>query len=355
MNHISRAITRLRDADDFSGTPSNGQAIVWVSANSRFEPTTISAGVTAVTAASPLASSGGATPQISVSGVLAIANGGTGSASQNFVDLSTPQTSAGNKTWTGLQTIEIQSAATKGKIIKGAASQTANLLEFQNSASTVLGGFTIQSGPAMRWSDANSYVSISNNMGSTLAYGNAQVSVGNLLVIAHYSTGCVLTFALSTATVALTGGMLQRAENCKRVSSNVTNATTTMATATGLSATLIASRKYSGRLVLFFDNDVAADGVKVDFDGGTATMSSFEAAVVSNIQGATLGTSVSAALATDLNATALSGTGRHCLEIAFAGVCNTAGTFIVRLAKDSHTTGTLTVRANSYMHIEDMA
>jgi hypothetical protein len=41
-----------------------------------------------------------ATTAVNVSGVVAIANGGTGSATKNFVDLNTPQTIAGAKTFT---------------------------------------------------------------------------------------------------------------------------------------------------------------------------------------------------------------------------------------------------------------
>lgn len=55
--------------------------------------------VTSVTASSPIASSGGATPNISLTGIVPIANGGTGSATQNFVDLTTGQTVAGAKTF----------------------------------------------------------------------------------------------------------------------------------------------------------------------------------------------------------------------------------------------------------------
>jgi hypothetical protein len=40
-----------------------------------------------------------------VSGIVAIANGGTGSATKNFVDLSTDQTVSGNKTFTGALTV----------------------------------------------------------------------------------------------------------------------------------------------------------------------------------------------------------------------------------------------------------
>jgi len=63
------------------------------------QTTAASGGVTSVTASAPLASSGGATPNISLTGVVPIANGGTGSATKNFVDLTTTQTVAGAKTF----------------------------------------------------------------------------------------------------------------------------------------------------------------------------------------------------------------------------------------------------------------
>lgn len=58
--------------------------------------------VTDVTASAPLASSGGTTPDISISGIIPIANGGTGSATKNFVDLTTAQTVAGVKTMSSI-------------------------------------------------------------------------------------------------------------------------------------------------------------------------------------------------------------------------------------------------------------
>ncbi|MCF8257121.1 MAG: tail fiber domain-containing protein [Flavobacteriales bacterium] len=47
---------------------------------------------------------GGINLTTEVTGVLPVANGGTGSATQNWVDLTTTQTAAGNKTWTGVAT-----------------------------------------------------------------------------------------------------------------------------------------------------------------------------------------------------------------------------------------------------------
>jgi len=56
-------------------------------------------GVLAVGASGPLSSTGGQTPTISLSGVVPVNKGGTGSASQNFVDLTTNQTISGTKTF----------------------------------------------------------------------------------------------------------------------------------------------------------------------------------------------------------------------------------------------------------------
>jgi hypothetical protein len=68
-------------------------------------PTISNAGVLSVTAIGPLFSSGGQAPNISLTGIVPIANGGTGSSTQNFVDLSTNQSVAGNKNFTGTVTM----------------------------------------------------------------------------------------------------------------------------------------------------------------------------------------------------------------------------------------------------------
>jgi len=55
--------------------------------------------LTNVTASSPLASTGGMTPNVSLTGIVPIANGGTGSSTQNFVDLTSSQVIGGPKTF----------------------------------------------------------------------------------------------------------------------------------------------------------------------------------------------------------------------------------------------------------------
>jgi hypothetical protein len=110
-----------------SGTPTNGQLLIGNN-TSGFSLGTLTAGanvtitnaagqitiaatgggggggVSSVTGSGNIASSGGATPNITLTGQIPIANGGTGSATQNFVDLSTSQGIAGNKTFTGTTT-----------------------------------------------------------------------------------------------------------------------------------------------------------------------------------------------------------------------------------------------------------
>ena len=85
-----------------TGTCPAGQSIRVIAAdgNVSCQADTNSGGtVTAVTASAPLASSGGIAPNITLTSPLPMANGGTGSAAQNFVDLSTGQAVGGAKTF----------------------------------------------------------------------------------------------------------------------------------------------------------------------------------------------------------------------------------------------------------------
>jgi hypothetical protein len=139
----------------------------------------------------------------------------------------------------------------------------------------------------------------------------------------------------------------------KRLTANVTNATTTFSNLTDLTETLVAGRKYVGVMAVRCSDSVAADGIKFDFNGGAATTTSFNAAVAGNVQGATAGTTVSAALATALNFTAMSGTTDHWITFAVSLVCNAGGTFIPRMAQNAHSTGTATAALGSYLWLDD--
>lgn len=151
-------------------------------------------------------------------------------------------------------------------------------------------------------------------------------------------------------------GWLQNSAARARNTADVPNATNTMANLTDLSRTLIAGRKYTGRLVLFANNSTAAEGLQIDFNGGGATMTSFEAGFAATPPGSglVLGTLTTTGIATALTVTTAT-TGDACYTIEFTLVCNAAGTFIPRFAENSaHTSGTATVRLGSNIWIEDM-
>jgi hypothetical protein len=139
----------------------------------------------------------------------------------------------------------------------------------------------------------------------------------------------------------------------KRLTASVTNATVTFSNLTDLSVTLAAGRKYTGILAVRCSDSTAAEGIKFDFNGGTATMTSFNAGVTGNVQGATAGTTVSAALATAMNFTAMNGTGDHWVAFAVSLVCAVGGTFVPRFAQNSHSTGTATAALGGFLHLED--
>jgi len=93
--------------------------------------------VTNVTGTGNIASSGGTTPNITFTGILPVANGGTGSGTQNYVDLTTAQTIGGVKTFS------------KDIIISGASAAQQFKVNLQNGSA---GGLTLaNSSGASHW------------------------------------------------------------------------------------------------------------------------------------------------------------------------------------------------------------
>ncbi len=140
----------------------------------------------------------------------------------------------------------------------------------------------------------------------------------------------------------------------KRVATNVTNATAVMANVTDLSVTLIAGHSYVGQMVVKCSNSTAAEGIAIDFDGGTSTMSSFAAALGVTAGGTSVLTVItSSALATDLVATTI--TNETWLMIPISLVVNAGGTLIPRFCEGTaHTSGTATFSAGSYLELTDI-
>jgi hypothetical protein len=149
------------------------------------------------------------------------------------------------------------------------------------------------------------------------------------------------------------GWTLNAAGTSRVKTSDVTNTSATMAAITGLSATVIAGRFYSGKMTVWCNNSTAAEGIQFDFNGGTATMTSFHAGagIVSSGGTDVVGTNTSTALATALTFTTL--TGETLIEFPISFKVNAAGTFIPRFAEATTSTGTATIRVDSFMILTD--
>jgi len=122
-------------------------------------------------------------------------------------------------------------------------------------------------------------------------------------------------------------------------------------TSTNLSITVIAGRSYRITGYLIVSNSVAGEGAKFDFDGGTATRTTFDVAF--NAVGGTVvpGTIAATALDTDLNYTSVTGTTRIFVQ-GYLEV-NAGGTFILRASEDTTATGTMTLGAGSWLALYD--
>lgn len=145
-------------------------------------------------------------------------------------------------------------------------------------------------------------------------------------------------------------GWIQNAAGDKRVPTTVTNATTTMSNLTDLSVTVVAGRKYSFELTIFGGNTVAADGIKWDFDGGTATMTTFRVHCLAH-DTALVQSAQTTALATDHTIATFAG-GQISCKGGF--VVNGAGTWIPRYAENATTTGIAAVLSESWLWMKDM-
>lgn len=165
-------------------------------------------------------------------------------------------------------------------------------------------------------------------------------------------SGSNVVLSAASGGVITTGSWLQNTPGLARQTADATNATTTFASLTDLSVSVLAGRKYIGKLILKVANSTATEGIKIDLAGGTVTATSIWAAASSPVGGTTvLGTAISTSLAGVINYTTI--TGATIIEVNISMVVNAAGTFIPRIAENTTAIGTLTVSAGSYLILDD--
>ena len=186
-------------------------------------------------------------------------------------------------------------------------------------------------------------VSVPNNL--QYLFSSTASTVGTADVgIERLAAGVMASTNGSTGT-----GWFQNSAGEAALESDYTRADATM-TSTALSVALLAGRSYRIECCLKIANSTAADGIKVDFNGGTATITTFFAGA-SFIGSVTAGVVVSEALDTDLTATVVTGT--DMMIITGYIEVDGAGTFILRAAEVVDGGGTLTVGAGSWMALYD--
>lgn len=119
---------------------------------------------------------------------------------------------------------------------------------------------------------------------------------------------------------------------------------------TNLSVTVIAGRSYRFRAFLQVSNSNAADGAQFNFNGGTATATTFFAAaqVVGSV---VAGTVVTTTLAGVLNWTTVTGTDYVMIE-GYLKV-NGGGTLTLQAATNTTVSGTMTLGAGSWLALWD--
>lgn len=116
--------------------------------------------------------------------------------------------------------------------------------------------------------------------------------------------------------------------------------------ATNLSVPVEAGASYRIDGYLIVSNSTAADGAQFDFNGGSATATTFDAAL-SAVGSVVAGTVVSAALNTKLSFTTTTGTDRIIVH-GYLKV-NAGGTLILQAATNTTVSGTMTLAAGSWI------
>lgn len=134
------------------------------------------------------------------------------------------------------------------------------------------------------------------------------------------------------------------------LAANATNATATLAN-TGLSVTVKNGRKYGFKCILYVSDSTAAEGVQIDFGGGSATATNFRAHVTGFDTALTLNTQVTT-LTTPAGAGTFTGAGM--IEVHGSFEPSSDGTLAPRFAQNTHAVGTLTLFRGSHLLMWDM-
>ena len=237
-------------------------------------------------------------------------------------------------------------------INNGAAA--ASILKLQDNGTTVIdfrdNGDTLW-GSTPKWGFYTSGANNDMQLGlANMTWGSAyNVNDSGFTRLAAGVMGATLGSTSSSGWIRNSGGELA-------LNADYTNATTTFSS-TALSATLISGRTYNFTVNLLMADSTAADGMKLDFNGGAATITNFRVNCVAtnDTTGATVAftAATSTTLAGVLNIATMASTGTHMVICNGTIVPSSSNTFILRAAQNAHSTGTLTITRGSWISIKD--
>ena len=134
------------------------------------------------------------------------------------------------------------------------------------------------------------------------------------------------------------------------LAANFTSSSATLGN-TALSVNVIAGRKYTFKAILYVSDSVAAEGVKINLAGGTATATNFRVQATAFDTALNFSTQ-SSALATDLLAATFTGNGSIECHGSFEPA--TSGSFVIKAAQNTHVTGTLTMFRGSHIILTEV-
>jgi len=233
-----------------------------------------------------------------VSGILPVANGGTGSSTQNWVDLSYPQSIAGAKTWTGLGTFS------SGLTASGAG---VSINDNSNFATTINTGTSTGAVNIANGTSGNNVIVIGNNvLGTSLTQ---RVGTGNYSLDGVGASTYTIGASTTTGTITI-GGSAQT--GVLTLGSSSASQTLNVGTGTGASTVNIANGVAGNTVSIANGANTTPQTINIGAGAGTAnkTINIGSGTNTAGVTAVTIGTNTSLANTTTIkggnNATAIS-------------------------------------------------
>ncbi|MEI6277259.1 MAG: hypothetical protein WCP08_14770, partial [Prolixibacteraceae bacterium] len=257
-----------------------------------------------------------------VSGVVAVANGGTGSATQNFVDLTSVQNSIGGaKTWTSLGTFSAGLAAAGADVNLNASSNFNTNINTGTSTGAITIGNAVSTGITQQVGTGN--FSLNGTTGSTYTIGSA-TTTGTVTIGGAAQSGAI-TLGQSTASNTINIGSANTAAansqtvNIANGANAGTSSTVNILSGAGTSGTATLNLGSNPRVTTIDIGDVTPVAARTITIGGQTS------AVVDQINIGTGAATVAGGKTINIGTTPPTGSGTNVVSIGAASTTNGNG------------------------------